>query len=100
MFVGFRCHFAVYLYPRLPMFQSKAKPGQQSLWIVAEGIVSTPANLYYTRLNKALIAMGFPAQVHSLYDSYGRGLPAIDPLVYFKMLLGPVSVRIGLFENL
>ena len=66
MFVGFRCHFAVYLYPRLPMFQSKAKPGQQSLWIVTEGIVSTPANLFYTRFDKALIAMGFLEQVRSL----------------------------------
>ena len=82
------------------MFQSMAKLAQQSLWIAIEEIDSTPANSLYTRFDKALIAMGFPAQVHSLYDSYGRGLPAIDPLDYFKMLLGPVSVRIGLFENL
>ncbi|MCH7639633.1 MAG: transposase [Bacteroidetes bacterium] len=86
------------------MFYPKAKPAQQSLWIATEEIVSTPANSFYTRFDKALVAMGFPEQVRSLcrpfYDSHGRGRPGIDPLVYFKMLLGRVSVRIGFFENL
>ena len=80
------------------MFQSKTKPAQQSLWIPTEEIVSTPANSFYTRFDKALVAMGFPEQVRALclpfYDQRGRGRPGIDPLVYFKMLM------IGFFENL
>ena len=48
--------------------------------------------------------MDFPEQVRALclpfYDGHGRGRPGIDPLVYFKMLLGRVSVRIGFFETL
>ncbi len=86
------------------MFQSMAKLAQQSLWIAIEEIVSTPANSLYTRFDKALIAMGFLEQVRSLchpfYDLHGRGRPRIDPLVYFKMLLGRVSDWIGFFENL
>ena len=81
------------------MFYPNAKPAQQSLWIATEEIVSTPANSFYTRFDKALVAMGFPEQVRALclpfYDQRGRGRPGIDPLVYFKMLLGRVSVRNG-----
>lgn len=80
------------------MFRPKQKPAQQALWIPAEEIISTPANSFYTRLDKALVAIDFPEQVRELcrpfYDSHGRGRPGIDPVVYFKMLM------IGFFENL
>lgn len=81
------------------MFRKKEPPAQQTLWISTSEIVSTPANAFYARLDRALEANGFPQQVRDLcrpfYAERGEGgRPGIDPVVYFKMLL------VGFFENL
>jgi transposase len=82
------------------MFRSKGPPPQATLWIPTSELPSTPANTFYQRLDQALAKAGFGDTVRQAcapyyeMDARRGGRPAVDPEVYFKMLM------VGFFENL
>jgi transposase len=82
------------------MFRKKTPETQQSMWLPAAEIVTTPAGGFYQKLDEALASFGFGDQVRTLCEPFyntdesAGGRPGIDPEVYFKMLL------VGFFENI
>jgi transposase len=82
------------------MFRTKTDEPQVSMWLPTAEIVTTPANAFYQKLDRALQAFSFGDQVRALCepfycaDASKGGYPGIDPEVYFKMLI------VGFFENI
>jgi len=71
-----------------------------TFWIATSELPTIPAHAFYDKLDGALVACQFGAEVRRLaapfyeMDASKGGQPGIDPEVYFKML------RVGFFENL
>ena len=72
---------------------------QEEFWIEGRRVSKPSSQGFYSKLNEHLGAMDFARQIWALcgpaYREESRGgRPGIDPVVYFKMLMG------GFFENL
>jgi transposase len=70
---------------------------QEELWVVSSEVVSSPAHVFYDRLNQILDQHHFDRNVERLCQRYykGRmGRPSITPGVYFRSLL------LGYFEGI
>ena len=80
------------------MFTEKKKAEQPEFWIAAAQVVSPAQSGFYARLEETLESFGFASKVRALcapaYDKSGLGRPAIDPVVYLKMIM------VGFFEDL
>lgn len=82
------------------MFRKKDPEKQPTIWIPTAEIVTSQANAFYQKLDRAFASFGFGDKVRAICEPYyctdasKGGRPGIDPEVYFKMLL------VGFFENL
>src|SRR3989441_5959339 len=80
------------------MFCEKKKAEQAEFWIAADKVASPAQRNFYAKLEETLESFGFAAKVRALcapaYDKSGVGRPAIDPVVYLKMMM------VGFFEDL
>ena len=80
------------------MFSEKKKAEQAEFWIAADKVASPAQRNFYAKLEETLESFGFAAKVRALcapaYDKSGVGRPAIDPVVYLKMIM------VGFFEDL
>src|SRR2546425_8927943 len=80
------------------MFSEKKKAEQAEFWIAADKVASPAQRNFYAKLEEPLESFGFAAKVRALcapaYDKSGVGRPAIDPVVYLKMIM------VGFFEDL
>ncbi|MBC8143961.1 MAG: transposase [bacterium] len=82
------------------MFRTKTEEPQGSIWLPTADIVTTPANAFYQKLDRALEAFSFGNRARALCapfyctDVSKGGYPGIDPAVYFKMMI------VGFFENI
>src|SRR2546427_8044491 len=80
------------------MFSEKKKAAQPEFWIATDQVVSPAQSGFYSKLEETLESFGFAAKVRALcapaYDKSGVGRPAIDPVVYLKMMM------VGFFEDL
>lgn len=81
------------------MFRQKTDDAP-TFWIATSEIPTSPAHTFYQKLDAALAACQFGAEVRRLaapfyeMDASKGGQPGIDPEVYCKMLM------VGFFENL
>lgn len=82
------------------MFRKKTSEAAPALWIATSDLPTSPANAFYQKLDRVLVANQFGEDVRRLcapsyeMDTRKGGQPGIDPEVYFKMLM------VGFFENL
>lgn len=82
------------------MLRAKSLPAQGSLWIASEELAAAPSLPFYDRVQAALADAGFGETIRDLCAPYyveDFGAPAIDPVVYFKMLL--VGFMEGITSN-
>src|SRR3989475_8872368 len=80
------------------MFEKKQKAAQPEFWVATQQLPKSPKSTFYSKLDETLESFGFAAKVRQIcapaYDKSGVGRPAIDPVVYLKMMM------VGFFEDL
>lgn len=80
------------------VFERKEPEQQGEFWIETRRLPQLSAGGFFRRVEEVLAELGFGEEVHRLcrpaYSQRSDGRPGIDPVVYFKMLMG------GFFENL
>jgi transposase len=79
------------------MGRKKDREKQQDLWVPASEMVTTPAHVFYERLNVVLNAERFDQRVEAICRKYYKsssGRPSLTPGTYFRMLL------LGYFEGI
>jgi transposase len=79
------------------MGRKKDREKQQDLWVPASEMVTTPAHVFYERLNVVLNGEKFDQRVEAICRKYYKsssGRPSLTPGTYFRMLL------LGYFEGI
>jgi transposase len=79
------------------MGRKKDREKQQGLWVPSSEMVTTPAHVFYERLNVVLDVEKFDRRVEAICRKYYKsssGRPSLTPGTYFRMLL------LGYFEGI